>query len=421
MKGPFYNYMSKEGIKEDNFTKCSTQDLIDSANMEVMRILIIGKPRTGKTTVAKALAEKLDLVRIAPELWIDDLLARIKDREENPHESDEESEKEEQPEDDQKEAEPAGDEEGEKPEGEEVQKKEEEVKVEEPSEPVRAKKDRWLTDLEYEVRNILKKGACLTSNMIDQILCLQVGSASAQTKGFVFDLDLMKNDKDNLWAVRLIDAGIISDDNEITHVIELLADDPEIKQRAIQIRVQTETGIPFSNWERVERNKPKVKTGDEEDDDPVDDDDEDDLSKKPLEENKMVIRPCDTYDKFSREVDYYNMRERGAFDEFIVKMWDSTYVKIDVAGYTPDELSGLILAKLKPNSANPLRPIAHIIEDGGSYKELLTAGKEDDDNFSLPRQFSLWKTTDPVALSKGQVEQGQPEFAAHYANNVFVF
>ena len=40
---------------------------------------------------------------------------------------------------------------------------------------------------------------------------------------------------------------------------------------------------------------------------------------------------------------------------------------------------------------------------------------------SLPRQWSLWRTTDPVALSKGKVQPGSPEFAAHYANNVFVF
>ena len=33
----------------------------------------------------------------------------------------------------------------------------------------------------------------------------------------------------------------------------------------------------------------------------------------------------------------------------------------------------------------------------------------------------MWRTTDPVALHKGKVQPGLPEFAAHYANNVFVF
>ena len=53
MQGPFYNYVSKEGIKEDHFVDCATHDLIEAANQEVMRILIIGKPRTGKSTLAK--------------------------------------------------------------------------------------------------------------------------------------------------------------------------------------------------------------------------------------------------------------------------------------------------------------------------------------------------------------------------------
>ena len=93
-KGPFYNYISKDGIKDDDYVHCTTNDLIDAANQEVMRLLVIGKPRSGKTTLAKRLAEKLDLVRIAPEVWLDDLFARIKDREENPPEEEEEEEKE---------------------------------------------------------------------------------------------------------------------------------------------------------------------------------------------------------------------------------------------------------------------------------------------------------------------------------------
>ena len=86
MQGPFYNYVSKEGIKEDHFVDCATHDLIDAANQEVMRVLIVGKPRTGKTTLAKQLAERLDLVRISPEVWLNDLFARIKAREDDPPE-----------------------------------------------------------------------------------------------------------------------------------------------------------------------------------------------------------------------------------------------------------------------------------------------------------------------------------------------
>ena len=100
MRGPFYNLISREGSREDDFVNCTTHDLIDSANAELMKVLVLGKPRSGKTTLAKALAEKLDLVRISPEVWLEDLFARIKDREENPpeEEEEEEEEKEEEPE-----------------------------------------------------------------------------------------------------------------------------------------------------------------------------------------------------------------------------------------------------------------------------------------------------------------------------------
>ena len=84
--------ISKEGSREDDFVNCTTRDLIDSANAELMKIIILGKPRSGRTTLATALAEKLDLLRISPDVWLDDLFARIKDREENPPEEDEEEE-----------------------------------------------------------------------------------------------------------------------------------------------------------------------------------------------------------------------------------------------------------------------------------------------------------------------------------------
>ena len=104
----------------------------------------------------------------------------------------------------------------------------------------------------------------------------------------------------------------------------------------------------------------------------------------PLNESEMVMRPGDTYERINREVEYYKGEHRVSFDEFIHELFVSTYVKLDVAGMTPDELAESVMARLKPNSAVPLRPIAHVIEDGGSFKDLLTAGI-DDEGFALPR------------------------------------
>ena len=226
-------------------------------------------------------------------------------------------------------------------------------------------------------------------------------------------------DLDQTQALKLREKDIVRDDNQLTHVINLTMEDDEVKMRANTTLVQPSTGIPFSRWERTERNKPKPVVDD--DDAPVDDDDDEDaVDKGPLVEAEMVVRPGDTQERINRELEYYKGEQRVAFDEFIHELYVSTYVKFDVAGMTPDELANSVMNRLKSNSAVPLRPIAHIIEDGGSFKELLTANI-DDENFYLPRQWSLWKQTDPVALTKNQVEQGSPEWSAHYANNVFSF
>ena len=90
MRGPFYNMMSRTGSREDDFASCTTHDLIAASNSELLKILILGKPRAGKTTQAMAMAEKLDLVRISPDIWLEDLFKRIKEREENEEPEEEE-------------------------------------------------------------------------------------------------------------------------------------------------------------------------------------------------------------------------------------------------------------------------------------------------------------------------------------------
>jgi predicted AAA+ superfamily ATPase len=73
----------------------SKMDLIDSAKKTNLRILLLGMPRSGKTTLAKELEKRLNVVRISPDCWIQNLFAKIKDREENPPEEEPEPELEE--------------------------------------------------------------------------------------------------------------------------------------------------------------------------------------------------------------------------------------------------------------------------------------------------------------------------------------
>ena len=81
MKGPFYQYVSRSGLSEDDFVSCRTQDLIDFATAPAAKIFLIGKPRSGKTTLAAALAERLDLVHINVNNWLLRLQEKIKNYE----------------------------------------------------------------------------------------------------------------------------------------------------------------------------------------------------------------------------------------------------------------------------------------------------------------------------------------------------
>jgi len=199
---------------------------------------------------------------------------------------------------------------------------------------------------------------------------------------------------------------------EFTHVIELCFDDEEIRLRAEHLRVDPTDGKVYSKWEREERKKPKPVV----DEDEVVEEEENEV--KPLDELSLVRRICDTEEKIRDELNYYNSMERPAMEELFLPLFDSQYIKIDAAGLKPDELLNISSLRIAPDANLPLRPIAKQIENGSDFKSLLT---EDLKENELPRKWSYWKTTDPVALFNGKLIPGSPEFAASFHHNVFVF
>jgi len=67
--------LSKNGIKEDTFI--SSHNIITAANEKPMIVLIIGKPRSGKTRVGKDLSASLDLVHITIDRFLNALEKKI--------------------------------------------------------------------------------------------------------------------------------------------------------------------------------------------------------------------------------------------------------------------------------------------------------------------------------------------------------
>lgn len=56
-------------------------DTVQDAGVLPLSIVIIGKPRSGKTTLARNLAQKLDIVHIEPTIMLNALIKKIQEYE----------------------------------------------------------------------------------------------------------------------------------------------------------------------------------------------------------------------------------------------------------------------------------------------------------------------------------------------------
>ena len=187
MRGPFYQLDSRDGLQQDHFETCAEGDLIQAAKTSALKILVIGKPRAGKTSLAKNLATKLDLVHISVEGWLNALINKIKTYE--------------PPED-----------------------------LEEGQAP-----PKWLSDLEETVNQQLLSGGGPNDDQIFQIYEEQVNSALATLKGFVLDISYYPREQS--WASSIRQRYLLGQPDKIgrmkefSHIVELWCDDDEIKLR----------------------------------------------------------------------------------------------------------------------------------------------------------------------------------------------
>jgi adenylate/nucleoside-diphosphate kinase len=371
----FRHLISKEGIIEDNVV--NKNDLIIEANKPPMVILVIGKPRSGKSRVSNDLSESLDIVHVCVKTYINKLLAKVASYE--------------PPED-----------------------------LEEGQEP-----PKFLSELEEEVHQTLLVGKGPDDDLQVRMLADMVASAEAQTKGYVLDLPF--HQRRETWFETINRGALNMKPEDISYVIELNMDDADIKLRAGGIRFDPETGEVVSRWERDERRKPKKKKrtdeegegeGEEEEEEEADPDDPD-APKKPkvLDEEKVLIRIKDLNEKLDEELQNYNSVEAPALKKLIEPLYHNQYIKFDCAGVRPEVIKESLVVRIK-GEKKLLRPIAVPLESESDNKSYLTAGKEEGE---LPRRWSLWKQTDPVALFNGRVVEGQTEFAASFNDRVFLF
>ena len=385
--GQFHQLISKEGLKKDSLI--SDNQIITRANELPLSILIIGKPRSGKSNTAKHLAERLDLVHITVGRYIVDLEERIKSYE--------------PPED-----------------------------LEDDQEP-----PKWLSDFEEEVHSQMIEGKDFTNIQIVKILCDQVKSNIAQTKGYILDLPYFSRNES--WSETLKNGELGVEAQHISYIIELDALDDDIKERAKGIRLDLETGEVVSVWEREQRKIKKKKPqgeGEGEDEDAEESEEELDEDGNPIPKPKIfnelevVMRPCDSEEQINEELIMYDTIEKLGFQDLLSDLHNHQYIRLDSFGLTPEQITEAIFSRVTLGN-ELLRPLAVALEGEGDFKALLTQGLEEPPFINdeeeeievtpIPRNWSLWQQTDPVHLAEGKVILGQPDFAASYHHQVFVF
>ena len=204
-------------------------------------------------------------------------------------------------------------------------------------------------------------------------------------------------------------------------------DDDEVKLRAQGVRLDPADGEVYSKHQIEERNRPPTPELDE-NGDPVDKDYYAGYPEEPgslpplLVLDSLVTRVEDNSEQIQAELTHFNANEKAQLDDLVTKMYNNQFLKLDAAGLAPEVIADSCEQFIRTDSTVPLRPIARKLEGAGDLKACLTDPlSEDQPEGALPRQWSLWKNIDPVALFKGKLVPGLPEFAAAYANNMFVF
>jgi len=160
-----------------------------------------------------------------------------------------------------------------------------------------------------------------------------IASPEAQTQGYVIDLDYAHQEKPYSWVKKFQEHDILSG-QQLTHIVELLEDNYEIKSRAATLWQTPADNRVFGKWERdlrVNRKKPVDEDGNE-----VDDDDDEAAKWKHIVKLESLVRVCDNEENVQAELSQYESPERPEVEDWLVKMYQSTYIKLPSSGLTPD-------------------------------------------------------------------------------------
>lgn len=151
-------------------------------------------------------------------------------------------------------------------------------------------------------------------------------------------------------------------------------------------------GIVYSGHEIRERNKPKPVVLDEDGNVVEEAAEEEENAPKKLIVSEMITRVEDTEAFLQIELDNYAEEKKHQLDDFVMRLHNHQFLKLEAAGLLPEELADSAECILRPDETVPLRPVAIQPEnEAGDFKALITDPmKEEQPEGTLPRTYGLW-------------------------------
>lgn len=278
-------------------------DVVTLANQPVYKILIVGKARAGKTTVAEGLAQQMRLRHIEPGKLVEYLILKIKSV----------------------------------PEDEDP-----DVIPQSPLSPI-----------EQSALNELLSGQSLSTNHILQLVKAAIALPENQSKGFIVDLP---------WAngemIDLISALEVN----WTHVVELYGEDEDLEMRLKGVRLDPDTGKLYTS-EDITRvltvPLAPVKSADASDEE---EEASDPIEPVKLNINEFVHRPEDDPWALSVQWHSYASNTLPRLRQVLSTLPSLQPLSVPCAGLSPDDICSIIRTHLPfiPPAAQRLSPASEL-------------------------------------------------------------
>ncbi|EGR31735.1 hypothetical protein IMG5_103090 [Ichthyophthirius multifiliis] len=366
----FRQFISKGGKIPQDTLDAYKEDVLEYANKRPLQMLVMGKPKTGKSKFCSLLQKKIDIIHIEAGFLIEKLMIRVKENEANATE-------------------------------------------EEPDKSLP-----W----EKEIVKELLEGKSISGNNLIELINNELQNDLPQNKGFILDVPLCFSQGEVDWIDAIIKNKVALPKigcRYFSHIIEFSCEDDDVlKFGGSVMELYGENLKIFSEREREISRQPKKRLNDDGEEVPEEEEanEEDEEGKKPLFENEMLYRPCEVEQILKEHLNQYNNLQRKRANEFLQHLTENEHIVVNLNGQSDEELVEYIYQCLG-DEVQPLRPLA-VKLDGGSEKDLLTQGLEET---KMVRKWSPWQQVDPVELSKGRLLIGKGEFACDYAGRVFLF